>query len=324
TLSSYAGVSVFWDGERHRSGDQEISTSSLNVIGDCRVAVIVFSRNYANSRYCLREWEKITEYSRTTTGLNVLFVFYDGVYPCDGRLRSGMFGEAFHNLVDRICKEEISQEGDKFMSWVEAISNKALKYSGSRYSERKSLYRNESEYISNVVERVTHVLHKKRDLFSASYTASVKSGVQDDKSFIDVSTVRGKSDLQVLLQDDLSFDIGKETEKNVPTVESRKVILEQSLQHKRVLLILDNVDKLEQLDALCGSRKWFGEGSKIIIMTRDRHLLKEHGVNHIYRVKELDESESRKLFNFDAFSQEATPGENFSELARQYLSGKVC
>jgi hypothetical protein len=97
-------------------------------------------------------------------------------------------------------------------------------------------------------------------------------------------------------------------------------ILSQSHQHHRVLLVLDNVDKLEQLSALCPrSRKWF-EGSKIVITTRDRHLLKKHGIDHIYRVKELDESESLKVFNLGAFSQATTPQEDFSELSRQVVA----
>jgi hypothetical protein len=78
------------------------------------------------------------------------------------------------------------------------------------------------------------------------------------------------------------------------------VILKEALQDKRVLLVLDYVNKLEQLNALCGSFDWFGEGSEIIITTRDRKLLKEHGVDHIYRVKELDENESLDLFNWKA------------------------
>jgi hypothetical protein len=77
---------------------------------------------------------------------------------------------------------------------------------------------------------------------------------------------------------------------------------------------------LEQLKSLCGNRDWFGPGSKIIITTRDRHLLKEHGVDHVYRVKELEESESIELFNKCAFSQATTPQEGFGELSRQLVT----
>ncbi|MCI02291.1 NBS-containing resistance-like protein, partial [Trifolium medium] len=70
----------------------------------------------------------------------------------------------------------------------------------------------------------------------------------------------------------------------------------------------------------CGSREWFGEGSKIIITTTDRHLLKKHGVDHIYRVKELDESESLQLFNCHVFGRTTSPGEDFGKLSRQLVA----
>jgi hypothetical protein len=131
-LSSEDGIIVFWDNDRLGSG--EIPTSMLSVIGHCQIAIIVFSINYANSRRCLQELEKITKCSRTSN-LIVLPVFYDGVHPSNGSLKSGMFGEAFHDFVDRI-----SEEDDKFMDWVAGIS-KAYKYSGPRYFLVIDIYR---------------------------------------------------------------------------------------------------------------------------------------------------------------------------------------
>jgi hypothetical protein len=127
-----------------------------------------------------------------------------------------------------------------------------------------------------------------------------------------------KNETLVSIQEKLLIEIDETTEINISTIESGKLILKERLRGKRVLLVLDNVDKLEQLHALCGSREWFGEGSKIIITTRDRKLLKEHGVDHIYKVKELDERESLELFSSKAFKQE-TPREDFAELSRHIV-----
>jgi hypothetical protein len=111
------------------------------MISNCKIAIIVFSINYANSRLCLQELEKITECCRSTTGLIVLPVFYDGVYPSDGTLQRGMVGEDFYEFVDRISMDEMSsQEEDSFLSWVADIS-KATEYSGSTHFVQIPEYR---------------------------------------------------------------------------------------------------------------------------------------------------------------------------------------
>lgn len=141
-LTSEYNIVVFWDYERVGNGDRQIPTSSLNVIEKCKVAVIVISRQYLNSRWCRQELEKITDCCRIEDGLTVVPFFYDGLYPSKGRLQRGTFeGYAFHDFVDGISMEtETSREEDNFMSWVAAVSAKASKYSGSRYSVQKSLH----------------------------------------------------------------------------------------------------------------------------------------------------------------------------------------
>ncbi|PNX88898.1 NBS-containing resistance-like protein [Trifolium pratense] len=142
----------------------------------------------------------------------------------------------------------------------------------------------------------------------------------EGKCFLKVGDVWEQNHGQVSLQKKIILDIDKATEIEIPTIESGREILKERLRHKRVLLVLDDVNKLEQLNALCRSREWFGAGSKITITTKDRQLLNEHGVDHIYRVKELDESESLAVFNLGAFSQETTPGEDFGKLSRQLVA----
>nr|WIL59992.1 nodulation protein [Melilotus officinalis] len=141
----------------------------------------------------------------------------------------------------------------------------------------------------------------------------------EDACFLNPIMIAWGDEGQIYLQEQLLSYIDDTTEIKIPTVESGRVTLKERLQHKRVLLILDDVSKLEQLQALCGNRDWFGPGSKIIITTTDRQLLKEHGVDHIYRVKELDKNESLELFNLDVLKQ-ATSREGFAECSRQIVA----
>ena len=77
--------------------------------------------------------------------------------------------------------------------------------------------------------------------------------------------------------------------------------IKDRLQNKKVLIILDDVDEEEQLESLVGNRDWFGAGSRIIITTRDRHVLTYPEVNGTYEATELENDEALELFCRHAF-----------------------
>ncbi|XP_020221373.1 TMV resistance protein N isoform X2 [Cajanus cajan] len=123
---------------------------------------------------------------------------------------------------------------------------------------------------------------------------------------------------QVNLQEQLLSDINKETKITIHNAESGKNILKKILCYKKVLLVLDDVNELDQLNALCGSYKWFGPGSRIIITTRDQDILRGR-VDIVYTMKGMDEGESIELFSWHAFKQ-ASPKENFTQLSRNVIT----
>lgn len=139
------------------------------------------------------------------------------------------------------------------------------------------------------------------------------------KSFLlNVREIWEQDNGKVSLQQRLLSDIYKTTKFKIDTVESGKMILQERLRQKRIFLVLDDVNKLDQLNALCGGRKWFGQGSKIIITTRDEDLLCRLKVNDVYRVKEMDDDESLELFSWHAFKQR-NPMEGFAKLSRDVV-----
>ena len=81
-------------------------------------------------------------------------------------------------------------------------------------------------------------------------------------------------------------------------------MIQQRLQRKKVLLILDDVDKWKQLQALAGRSDWFGPGSRIIITTRDQQLLKSHEIERTYEVEKLNRNDSLQLLKWKAFKKE--------------------
>ncbi|KAG7945423.1 hypothetical protein I3843_15G150700 [Carya illinoinensis] len=100
-------------------------------------------------------------------------------------------------------------------------------------------------------------------------------------------------------------------------------MIKKMLHYKKVLLVLDDVDQLEQLEKLAGRHDWFGSGSRIIITTRDQSLLSNHGVASTYKVKILDHDRALQLFSWHAFKRNR-PIDDYAELTEhviQYAGG---
>ena len=121
------------------------------------------------------------------------------------------------------------------------------------------------------------------------------------------------------LQEWLLSDIYKTSQIKIKSIDAGKIVLQQRLRYKKVLLILDDVDKLPQLRALCSSRDWFGPGSRIIITTRYEHLLKVLEVDNVFKMSEMDNDESVEHFSWHAFKQES-PKEDFVEISRKMVA----
>jgi len=78
-------------------------------------------------------------------------------------------------------------------------------------------------------------------------------------------------------------------------------LIRRRLCRQRILMIFDNVDKVEQLEKIGVCREWLGGGSKIIIISRDEHILKNFGVDEVYKVPLLDWTNSLQLLCRKAF-----------------------
>ncbi|KAI5442753.1 disease resistance protein RPV1 [Lathyrus oleraceus] len=345
-----AGINVFKDDHSLQRGE-DISTSLLRAIEGSQISVIVFSVNYAGSRWCLKELVKIME-CRRTMGQIVLPVFY-GVDPSEVRRQTGEFGIAFRNLLDKVSMEEEYIAGLTSLRQAASLAGFVVLNS-----------RNESEAIKDIVENVTRLLDKTA-LFVANNPVGVESRVLDMIKLLEQdSTIQKSKDVlllgmwgmggvgkttiakaiyneigrkfegrsflanirevweqsvgQVGLQEQLIFDICKNMTSKIQSTEYGKIILKERLCHKRVLIIPNDVNALDQLNVLCGSRNWFGSGSRIIITTRDRHILRGNRVNQVYEMKHMDESESIELFSWHAFKQ-ASPTEGFVEISKNVV-----
>lgn len=108
-----SGFKTFKDDDLYRGA--EIAVTLLQAIKESRSSVVILSKTYADSRWCLDELAKIME-CRRESGSLVFPIFYD-VEPSDVRNQSGSFGEAF-------AKHEEHRK-DKVQRWRAALTEAA-------------------------------------------------------------------------------------------------------------------------------------------------------------------------------------------------------
>ncbi|KAF3440404.1 hypothetical protein FNV43_RR18688 [Rhamnella rubrinervis] len=106
------------------------------------------------------------------------------------------------------------------------------------------------------------------------------------------SVRRSLVDLQKQLLSELT-----RTEMSVSGVRHGIWLLSKMFRYRKVLIVLDDADRLAQLEALAGEAQWFGIGSRIIITTRDESLLKCNGVKFVYMCEALSHDEATQLFS---------------------------
>nr|DAD46076.1 TPA_asm: hypothetical protein HUJ06_004306 [Nelumbo nucifera] len=115
------GIYTYKDDREQLKRGQATFSQLLKAIEESRIAIVVFSRNYASSRWCLDELVKILE-CRKTMGQLVLPVFYD-VDPSDVRNQSGSFAEAFAQHEEHFKAVEMMEEVQRWRLALTEASN---------------------------------------------------------------------------------------------------------------------------------------------------------------------------------------------------------
>ncbi|KAI8522799.1 hypothetical protein RHMOL_Rhmol13G0024400 [Rhododendron molle] len=343
------GFHTFIDDKELKRGEY-ISDELLKAIEESRISLVILSKNYASSRWCLDELVKIMECRKKLR--QIVFPIFHGVEPSDVRAQKGSLAEAFAKHEERF------KEGSdgRVKKWREALTEVA---NLSGWDLPKVANGDEAHLIQKAVEEVQNYLNNVL-LHVAWHEIGLESRLGKLKLLLKMETdaVRivaiwgmggiGKTTIAkklynliqrefegstflaniretskqtngpVVLQEQLLSDILRSGTHNLRNCHQGIQVIKRRAFCRKVLVILDDVDDVQQLKDLAIDRASFGVGSRIIVTTRDISSLNSLKVDEIYEAEKLNKDESLELFRWHCFKEDH-PTEDHVDLSNQVV-----
>ncbi|XP_050365005.1 disease resistance protein RPV1-like [Argentina anserina] len=344
-------IYTYMDDKSLERGD-ELGPALLTAIEQSKLSIITFSEHYASSAWCLDELVHIMKCNQDH-GQLVIPVFYD-IDPSHVRWQEGTYADAF-----AVLEERFKDNMDKVHTWRDALTRGANLSGFHSQSQdmrnenalvekivkdiwMKLMNGKLSYFAKGLVGMKKHIQQLEMLLCIPAQDICIRTvGIwgmggcgkttladavfhRNSSEFhacVFLANVREQSEKHGLnhLRNELFRKLLQEEHLCIdsPSIGSSYII--DRLSRTKVLAVLDDVSDLSQLDILLGDQVQFGPGSRIIITTRNRRLLKKRvHEDHIYKVNLLSNHEALQLFQSIAFEDDSSK-QGYSKLSEEVV-----
>ncbi|CAN4110790.1 unnamed protein product [Withania somnifera] len=323
------------------------------------MSIIVFSQNYASSGWCLDQLVAILEHKMKFACM-ILPIFYH-VDPSNLRKHKGSFGEALDRHEEKFkCQRHGNDEKDwedKLKKWKDALSQAADLAGMVLENQHESIF---IKKIINVISTRLScpalyiascsigLQRRARPINSwvqdgsnnnigillvcgiggigkttlTKFVYNLNFGYFESSCFL--ANIRETAKLPnglITLQKQLLSTLLKNQKVKISSVDEGIIKIRNALCFRKVLLVLDDVDEPDLVEAIFDMKDWFGLGSKIIVTTRHKNLLRPQLGYEVHKVEILYTIEATELFNWHAFGENNPISEdnNYKEYSEEVI-----
>ncbi|CAL5401841.1 unnamed protein product [Camellia sinensis] len=192
-----SGFRTFRDNDGIGRGEN-VKSELDNAIRESSSSIIVFSKDYASSRWCLDELVMILEHKRTS-GHVILPIFYD-VDPSQVRKQMGNFAEAFGRHEERFMRETNERKKEYLRKKVEewrAALREVADLAGMVLQNQADGCAHEAKFIQKIVKVIGDklnctVLNVAPYLIGiGSRVKNISSWLQDESTDVGIAVIYG-------------------------------------------------------------------------------------------------------------------------------------
>ncbi|XP_015084526.1 TMV resistance protein N-like [Solanum pennellii] len=323
--------------------EEEIKSELFKAIQDSKMCIIVFSQNYASSSWCLDQLVSILEYKMKFACM-ILPIFHhvdpSNLRKHKGSFGEALNRHEEKFKCERVDEKEYWE--DKLKKWKDALSQAADLAGMVLENQHESTFiKKVINVISTRLSRPALYIAS-CSIGIHRRARPINSWVQDDGSnnsnigillvcgiggigkttlakfvynlnfgYFEIScflaNIRETSKLPnglIALQKQLLSILLKNEKVKISSVDEGIIKIRNALCYRKVLLVLDDVDEPDLVEAIFDMKDWFGFGSKIIVTTRHKSLLRPQLGHEVHEVGILYTVEANELFNFHAFGHE--------------------